>query len=138
MAILAAALWGHGWMTRGNREQAKFAAFQAEVAAEGRAAQKLAADRVAREIARKDASDASYQKALTLAGNDLKRLRDASAGRYIVPAPGPVAGSIDTRACFDAEQLDTAIREFVAGTAEIVGRGEAMRLRLDNAIQWAR
>jgi hypothetical protein len=138
LALLAAALWGHGFMKGANHGEQKLAAYVAEVRLAGVAAQAAATARAAADRDRKAASDASYRKALTLAGNDLKRLRDASSGRYIVSTPSPIAGVVDTRACFDAEQLNTAIREFAEGAAAIVGRGEAMRLRLDNAIQWAR
>jgi len=137
LALLVVAVWGHGWLKGAGHEQAKFAAFEAEVAAEGRAAQKLAADRIAREIARKDASDASYQKALTLAGNDLKRLRDARPIGDILPAAPASSGSPD-RACFDRTELERALRSLDAGVSGLAQEGDQIALRLKLAVEWAR
>ena len=139
LALLAAAIFGYGWLKGANHVEAKFAAFQAEVAAEGRASQKLAEARIATERARKDESDAKYKTASANLRATTERLRKyADTPGYIMPRTAPDTGIVEARACFDQRAIDDAIRAFATGTANLIGEGEEMRLRLDNAIQWAR
>ena len=90
LAILAAALWGHGWIKGAQHGERKLQAFVQQQAVDAGKAQALADARAKADRERKEASDASYQKALALAGADIQRMRDAArADTYVVPAAAP-------------------------------------------------
>jgi hypothetical protein len=137
LVLLAAAIFGYGWLRGANHEQAKFAAFQAEVAAEGRASQKLADDRISREIARKVESDAKYKTADAARRSAADKLRDERARRNILPAPAADSAS-PGRACFDRAILSAALRDFDTGVARLLDEGDQVALRLKLAVEWAR
>mgnify|MGYP000867998209 CR=1 FL=1 len=133
---LAIALFGYGWVKGAAHGEARLEAFKQAAAVEAGRAQALADARTLADKQRKEASDASYQKALALAGADIQRMRDAArADTYVVPASAPAAGSPD-RACFNRAELDAAIRGFAEEAAVLVSKGATARLKLDEAIKW--
>lgn len=138
LALLCVAVWGHGWLKGAHHGEAKLAAFEVAVRAEGSAAQKLANDRISRERAKTDDTNAKYLAADAGRRATAERLRKyADTPGYIVPRTATDTGVVETRACFDQRAVDDAIRTFATGTASLVGEGEALRIRLDNAINWA-
>lgn len=143
LAVLTAvcALLFHAW----QGERARFAEFRGRVDALGQEAERRTKDRIALDKARTEASDASYQVALSTLGGDIGRLRKQTAGGGVQLPPAP-AGSACPPAwrCFDREQFDGALRVYfereAAGAERTVGlivEGAKVKLRLDTAIRWA-
>jgi hypothetical protein len=85
---------------------------------------------------RKEASDASYTKALVLLSADANRMLNARSISDYVPAAPANSRSPET-ACFDRRQLEQALRRLDAGVSGLVGEGDETRLKLDTAIRWA-
>lgn len=137
LALLCAAIWAHGWLRGARHGEAKLAAFEAAVRAEGGAAQKLADARILAERTRKVESDERYKTARADLRATADRLRVERATRDILPAAATNSGSPD-RACFDRAQLERALRGFVVGTAGLAAEGDEIALRLKMAVEWAR
>lgn len=137
LALLAVALFGYGWIKGANHGEAKLQAFAESVRAEGIKAQAMADARIASDRQRKEASDASYSKALIALGADLERMRNARSSANNLPSTPADSKCPDGWACFDRPQLEQAIRRFDAGVSGIVGEGDQIALRLETAIRWA-
>lgn len=136
LALLAVALWGHGWIKGANHGEAKLAAFSERVRIEGIKAQAMADARIAADRQRKEASDASYTKALTLLSADANRLL-ISARSSVLPTASTDPRCPQGWACFDRAELDGALQRFTEATAGIASEGAAVTLRLETAIRWA-
>jgi hypothetical protein len=136
LALLVAAVWGHGWIKGANHGESKLAAFVAETRLAGVKAQAAADARASADRDRKAAADASYRKALARAGADLERLRNADSRTIYLPAAPASAGSAD-RITFDRRQLESAIRALDQGVQGLVDEGSDAQLKLDTAIRWA-
>jgi hypothetical protein len=136
LALLAASLFGYGFLKGAQHGEAKLAAFTEQVKSEGIKAQAMADARVVADRQRKEASDASYTKALVLLSADANRMRN-DAGSSSVPARPADTRCPETWACFDRAELDTALRRFTTDTAGIASEGAAITLRLETAIRWA-
>ena len=144
LAVLTAAcaLLFHAWRS----EAETFAEYRGRVDAIGQEAEARAKDRIALDKARKEASDASYQLALGVVGNDLdRRMREQANGGGVRLSAAP-AGSTCPAAyrCFDREQFDTALRVYferetgsIERTVGLIIEGAKVKLRLDTAIRWA-
>lgn len=138
---LTCALLFHAW----RAEAKEFAEFRGRVDALGQAAEQRAKDRIALNKARKEASDASYEVALTILGNDVGRLRKQADGGGVRLPPAPANSACPaTYRCFDREQFDAALRVYFereTGSAErtvgLIVEGAKVKLRLDTAIRWA-
>jgi hypothetical protein len=137
IALLFGTVYISGCVHGEKEATAALETFKAQVAAEGRAAQAAADATKAKDIARKEASDASYRKALVVLGADIERMRRARASANPVPATPPDSKCPDGWACFDRAELESAIRRLDAGVSGIVAEGDSVRLRLDTAIRWA-
>lgn len=136
LALLAAALWGHGWVKGNASGRAEGVAFQAETRTTGEIAAKAAQVQQARDQARKEASDASYTKALALLSADHQRLLNARAGGSYLP-PALAGASRSDLACFDRAELESALGRLDRGVSIIVGEGDQVALRLKLAVEWA-
>lgn len=126
-------------------ERAEFAEFRGRVDALGQAAEQRARDRIALDKSRKEASDASYQVALTVLGADVERMRKQAnpGGLKLSPAPANTRCPEGQR-CFDRSEFDAAIGRYferetgsVERTVGLVIEGAKVKLRLDTAIRWA-
>ena len=134
--IGAAAAWTvQGWRLEAVR--AEYASFIAITKAEGEAAQKAAAIRVAADKQRKEEADHENADALATLAGTIKRLRDANdARRRIVPAAAP-AGRRPDLACFDRAELESAIGGFLAEARSLVDQGSEAVVNLNTAKTWA-
>lgn len=122
-------------------EAGRFEAFKVTVASVGKAQEQRAHDRaVLNKNLKKEADDAYKLKAgKLLAGNAaLAKCLQVGAGCGFVPARQQPVGSKcpDGQVCYDAGELDAAIRKFAARTAGLVGEGETLKLKLDTGIEW--
>jgi len=113
----------------------EYALFVAEVKTAGDAAKKRADAENKLNQERKEKSDRAYKKLLADNQSLNKRLRDNAAGS-VLPSPGPSAGSLET-ACFGRPELDSALRRFTEGTAELAITGQQAVDELNNAKRWA-
>ena len=139
--LIACAALFHAW-----RDEAEtFASFRGAVEAAGRAQNERTAERVKGDKARKEASDASYQVALTALGNDLGRLLNTPRPGIRVLPPSPAGSRCpDGQRCFDRGEFDSALREHQEreesideDAARLIGEGATLKLRLDTAVRWA-
>lgn len=137
MALLCTAIWANGWLRGAHHGEAKLAAFEVAVRAEGSAAQKLANDRIARERGRTDDTNAKYLVADAGRRAATERLRKSRPSGDIVPAAATGASDPD-RACFDRAQLERALRSLDAGVSQLVDEGDQVALRLKLAVEWAK
>mgnify|MGYP001586371696 CR=1 FL=1 len=64
------------------------------------------------------------------------KLRKDAGGSVLPPAPAGTASP--ERATFDRAELDRALREFTAETAELLGEGDKAIIGLDAARAWAK
>ena len=136
LALLAVALFGFGWIKGASHAEGKLAAFQAETRTAGEIAAKAAQVQEAKDRQRKEASDASYTKALAQPSADNRRLHDARSGGGNLPTAPTDTRSPDL-ACFDRSDLERAIRRLDAGVSGLVGEGDQVALRLRLAVEWA-
>ena len=126
-----------GWVKGHHSAEVDFATFRAKVATLGEEQERRTAEIIKAQNARKDASDATLKLRIANLAADNDRLR-RNAGASSLPAPAPDSRCPSEWACFDREALDAAIRDFTRETAELIGTGEEVRLRLATAIEWAR
>lgn len=138
---MACAFLFHAW----RAEAEEFASFRGRVDALGQEAERRAKDRIALDKARKEASDASYQVALGVLGNDVGRLREQARSGGVRLSPAPTNSNCPAAyRCFDREQFDAALRVYferetgsIERTVALVIEGAKVKLRLDTAIRWA-
>lgn len=114
----------------------EYARFQADVQAKGEAAAREAARIDAENARRKEKSDAERKRLLTINAGLADRLRDSRSGRGYVPEPAPGSASPD-RAAFNRTELDAALRRLDAGVSGLIAEGDAARIGLDTAREWA-
>ena len=124
-----------GWVKGHHSAELDFATYKSEVATLGAAQAKHNAEVIKAQNARKEASDATLKLRIANLAADNDRLR-RNAGASSLPAPAVNSECPSEWACFDREALDAAIRDFTRETAELVGTGEEVRLRLTTAIQY--
>lgn len=130
---------GSAWYVQGQRlaaTQARFDGFVATVAAEGKAAEKLAKASAAEDKRIKESSDREYQTTIARLDSDVKRMRDARASSRFVPA-APASSRRTDLACFDRAELERTIRDFDAEIQGLVDQGSADAVGLNVARGWA-
>ncbi len=116
--------------------QAEYATFQAEVKAKGEEQERKTKETIAANQKAKESTDAQNIK-LRAANTALSdSLRRARASSRFVPAAAPGSASPD-RACFSRTELERAIRQLDAGLSGLIGEGDAARIDLDSARDWA-
>lgn len=135
-ALIAAAIYGFGWLQGAHGEQIKAAKFEAateafSVAAKQHAEQVAKADKL-----RKEKADAENKRTITNLRADVKRLRDNRASGGGLSAPATSAESPD-RICFDPAKLSGALRKFDEGVLGLVEGCSESVINLDTAKKWA-
>ena len=140
--LLAGALLGAliAWSIQSLRIdalQSQYDAFVDTAKAAGDIAQKQADARAEHDKQLKATSDANYQTAIDNLNADIARLRNARAGRNIVP-PSPTNSRRPDLACFDRAELEQAVRNFDSGIQRLVDQGSANTIRLNAAAEWGR
>lgn len=134
-ALIAAAIFGFGWLQGAHGEQIKAAKFEAateafSVAAKQHAEQVAKADKL-----RKEKADAENKRTINNLRADVKRLRDERTRGGGLSAPAPSAESPD-RICFDPAKLSGALRKFDEGVLGIVAECSEAVINLDTAKRW--
>lgn len=137
LAIAIGAIYITGWVRGHHSAELDFAAYKTKVETLGEEQAKHNAEVIQANNARKEKSDAIYRTRIAGLTADLGKLRN-SASASSLPAPAPDSRCPPEWACFDRQELDAAIRDFTRETAELVGTGEEVRLRLTTAIEWAK
>ena len=135
-ALIAAAIYGFGWLQGAHGEQIKAAKFEAateafSVAAKQHAEQVAKADKL-----RKEKADAENKRTITNLRADVKRLRDNRASGGGLSAPATSAESPE-RICFDPAKFGAALRALDEGILGIVETGSEAVINLDTAKKWA-
>lgn len=135
-ALIAAAIYGFGWLQGAHGEQIKAAKFEAateafSVAAKQHAEQVAKADKL-----RKEKADAENKRTINNLRADVKRLRDERTRGGGLSAPATSAESPD-RICFDPAKLSGALRKFDEGVLGIVAECSEAVINLDTAKRWA-
>ncbi len=135
-ALIAAAIYGFGWLQGAHREQLKAAKFEAATEALGVAAKQHAEQVAKADKLRKEKADAENKRTINNLRADVKRLRDERTRGGGLSAPATSAESPD-RICFDPAKLSGALRKFDEGVFGLVeGCSEAV-INLDTAKKWA-
>lgn len=134
--LIAAAIYGFGWLQGAHGEQIKAAKFEAateafSVAAKQHSEQVAKADKL-----RKEKADAENKRTINNLRADVKRLRDERTRGGGLSAPAPSAESPD-RICFDPAKLSGALRKFDEGVLGIVAECSEAVINLDTAKRWA-
>ena len=138
-ALVAALGFFGGWKVQGWRlaaVKAQYATFVATTKAAGLAAQKLADDQKAIDIAKKEHADNENATAIASLNAAYQRLRDQRARAHYVPA-APASSKHPQAACFDRTQLESALQRLDAEVSGLVKSGDVERLNLDTAKRWA-
>lgn len=114
----------------------EFAAFQAQVKANGEAAEKAARAKEAADLAKKEKIDNENKRLRINNANLVKRLRDAHpAGSGVSEAP---AGSRrPDLACYDRAEFVRAYGNLVAGVRSLADEGTESAIDLNSAREWA-
>ena len=135
-ALIAAAIYGFGWLQGAHGEQIKAAKFEAATEALSEAAKQHAEQVANADKLRKEKADAENKRTITSLRADVKRLRDERTRGGGLSAPAASAESPD-RICFDPAKLSGALRKFDEGILGLVeGCSEAV-INLDTAKKWA-
>ena len=137
--VLIAIGFAGAWKLQGlrlDKVEAQYASFVAVTKAEGAAAQKIADDQKAIDIAKKEHADNENAATIASLRADYQRLRDARSRTHYVPAAAP-GSKRPQAACFDRAELESALRQFDAEAAGLVEEGDAARVNLDTAKKWA-
>lgn len=126
-AAVAAIVGGYIWhceRTKSNWKEAQAIA-QRQIAENAKQA--------LRDLKNKERSDENYQRNIARVAADVRRLRD-SRPRF-VPAGGASPGGA-AAACYDREQLNSALQRFREGIVGLVGEGAAAVEGLNEAKGW--
>lgn len=115
----------------------EFTAFQADVRAKGEAAIAEAKRKEAEDKAKKEKIDRENKRLRADNVRIAGELRDARSRSRYVPEAAPGARNPD-RATFDRAELESAIQRLDAGVSGIVAEGDADRIDLNAAREWAR
>lgn len=135
-ALIAAAIYGFGWLQGAHREQLKAAKFEAATEALGVAAKQHAEQVAKADKLRKEKADAENKRTINNLRADVKRLRDERTRGGGLSAPAPSAESPD-RICFDPAKLSGALRKFDEGVLGLVEGCSESVINLDTAKKWA-
>ena len=135
-ALIAAAIYGTGWVQGAHREQLKAAKFEAateafSVAAKQHAEQVAKADKL-----RKEKADAENKRTITSLRADVKRMRDDRARSRFVPAAPAGSRSVGL-ACFDRADLERTLQQFDEAVTGLIAEGDADAVGLNAARSWA-
>lgn len=114
----------------------EYASFQEQVRAKGVAAQKEAKRIETENNAKKEKIDRENKRLRADNVRIAGELRDARSRGRFVPEAAPGARNPE-RATFDRAELESAIQRLDAGVSGIVAEGDAARIDLDSARQWA-
>lgn len=115
----------------------EYASFQEQVRAKGVAAQKEAKRIETENNAKKEKIDRENKRLRADNVRIAGELRNARSRSRFVPEAAPGARNPD-RATFDRAELESAIQRLDAGVSGIVAEGDAARIDLDAAREWAR
>ena len=135
-ALIAAAIYGFGWLQGAHREQLKAEEFEAATEALGKAAQTAKVAREKKDQLNKEQTDAETKRSLDKLRADNQRLRHERARIRFVPEAASIAGNLD-RACFNRPGLESAIRVFTDEVSGIVEQCGETVIKLDAAKAWA-
>jgi hypothetical protein len=116
--------------------KAEYSAFVAEVQAKGQAAEKAAQETIKRDKQAKETTDAQNLKLRSANAALAASLRQSRATSGILSA-APTGSSRPDLACYDRAFLERSLQRFDAGTSGLVGEGDAYRIDLDGARDWA-
>lgn len=122
-------------------EHGRFEAFETKVTAAGEAQNARAAQRAKDNKNLKKETDNAYKtKADKLRADNaaLAKCLQVGAGcGFVRPGQQPVGSKCpDGQVCYDRAEFDAALRGFAADVARQVGQGDALKLKLDTAIEW--
>ena len=134
IALLSGALWLQ--TSRLNATRAEYSAFVATVKSAGEAAEKRAQETIARDQRNKDTIDAQTKKLRAADAALATSLLVARTSRSYLSAPAPGAREPDA-ACFSRAELESAIGRLDAGISGLIAKGDAYRIDLDAARDWA-
>ena len=124
-----------GYVKGCTDERVRGAKFEGAVAAVGRAQEDRARETGERNLARKKVSDDARARLRNDYDKLAVRLRDARAGRSVLPPAAPDAKR-PAVAAFDRAELDRALRELDAEVRGIVEEGDRARIDLDTVKKW--
>ena len=122
--------------TKNEAIKATFDAFRATVAAEGKKAQEMAAQKEKADKLSKETADAENAKAVVARDAVINRLRSERSSSSYAPATAP-ASQHPERACFVRTDFDRALSNFVEGTGQLIEECDRTRIDLDTAKHWA-
>lgn len=126
-----------GGCVRGSQTaNEKYLRFKADVEAVGKASQRDADIKAAKDKEKAHASDLSYAKALTVLGADIERLHKRTSTNSL-PAPPADTKCPEGWACFDRAIIQSALQRLDEELSGIAEEGDQVRLRLEYAIKWA-
>lgn len=117
--------------------KAEYATFKDKVEFEGRAAQKAADERHARELKAKDEANANQKRLTADLAATVKRLRAQHASSSLVSAAAPAAKRPDL-ACYDRAELTSALRVYEGEVESFLAEGGAATVDLNAAKAWAK
>ncbi|HEY6018728.1 MAG TPA: hypothetical protein VIY48_02215, partial [Candidatus Paceibacterota bacterium] len=128
-----------GWIYHegGGGPKAELKACQAEVIAEGKAAEKVARAHEEHDKQAKEVADANAKKLLADNADLGKRLRNARSRSGFLPKP-PADSPSPERACFDRTLLESALQRLDDGVQGLISEGDASKLKLSTAEEWAK
>ena len=135
-ALIAAAIFGFGWLQGAHHEQLKAAKFEAATVALGEAAKQRNAQIAKADKLRKEHADAENNRTITSLRADIKRLRDERTRRSYVPA-APAGSRSPEIACFSRTHLERAIQQLDDRVSAMVARCDEGTVNLNTAKRWA-
>lgn len=137
-ALILGSAWLHGCRYGEQSISADYANFRINTEIVGKAAQKEADIKAAKDKEKAHASDLSYAKALSVLGSHIERMRKrANSGANDLRTPAPTPLCAEGLRCFDRELFDSALRTFEGEVLTLVGEGATLKLRMDEAVSWA-
>lgn len=116
--------------------KAEHAAFVAQVAAQGKAAEEAAAKQKLHDMKNKERTDEEYNRRVAEFTRTIAGLRQRAPGSFVPAAPA--GASRPELACYDRAELVGAVGKFVAGARAIADEGTKESLMMDAARAWAR
>lgn len=143
MAWVAGAAIGFGgaWTVQGWRLDAlksEYSSFKGGVAALGEQAKAANAKIALGNLKAKERADEENLRTTATLRADIERLRhdrDSARGSFVPAAPA--AARRPDLACFDRDELESAIRELVVEVRGLTDQGDAATLDLNTAKRWA-
>ena len=116
--------------------RAEFALFEAQVKANGEAAERAKVAKEAADKAEKVKNDQTYSKLSASNAALARQLRDNRAAGGILPRATATTDS-PSGLCFDRPLLESALQRLDDGVSRLVGEGDQATLRLKLSHDWA-